>query len=329
MRVYLDAQHNFEANSSTASDALLKVADDNRVHPVREYLGGRSWDGVPRLASLFPTYFCTDDNQYTRYVGTMMLVAAVARIFEPGIKYDFVVILEGEQGTKKSTAIAVLAVHHSWYAELTGDLANKDSVDLLQGNWLVEVAELHSMTKSNIDITKAFLSRQHDKVRLAYAKRTEEFPRQCIFIGTTNQKKYLRDTTGNRRFLPIKTGKINIDLLEADRDQLWAEAVHIYKSGQFKLYITDPVIQAMAEASRTGCELQYAWQEKVEKWLSEKGVKKISTAELFTDCLGIPESGKSDSDCKQLASVMSSLSWHGTNINVSGKTLKGYEKWGS
>ena len=328
LRSFLAEKHDYEVGANIAADAIMKVAADNPIHPVREYLDGREWDGKPRLARLLPDYFGAADNLYTRTLGRLMLTGAVSRIYEPGTAFHYVVILEGAQGSGKTRGIKILAIKPDWYAELTGDLAGKDAVDLIQGRLIVEVAELYSLTKSSIDITKSFISRESDKVRLPYQKRTESFARQCIFIGTTNQKKYLRDSTGNRRFLPVKVGKTNFEMLEADRDQLWAEATMIYKMGLADLRLS-PEVEKMAEAERSGREMFHAWREKIETWLADKDYDRISTAEIFADCLGFSEEQKTDANCKQLTNIMSSLAWDGPkDINFSGKTLKGYQKWG-
>lgn len=213
--------------------AVSLAANDHAFHPVREYLTKTAWDGVARVDTLFIKYLASTDDTYHREVARMMLTAAVTRIFEPGHKFDFATILEGLQGKRKSTFISVLG--RRWSAELDGDFHDpKQMIELMQGAWILELPELTGFQRSDIRAIKAFISRQKDRARLAYARRAGQFPRQCIFIGSTNDREYLKDDTGGRRFWPIECklqGDIEIDTddLEANIDQIWAEAVTIYR----------------------------------------------------------------------------------------------------
>ncbi len=236
--------------------AVVLAANNNAFHPVREYLEAQTWDGVPRVDSLFTTYVGAPDDAYSRSVSRMMLVAAVTRIFEPGHKFDFAVILEGLQGKRKSTFIQVLG--KKWFAELDGDFHDpKQMVELMQGAWIMEIPELSGFGRADVRSIKAFISRQRDRARLAYARRAGEFPRQCIFIGSTNDREYLKDDTGGRRFWPMLCTFTEIDIegLEANVDQIWAEAITIYREmraaqpfGTLPLYLTDP--EARSQAAR-------------------------------------------------------------------------------
>ncbi len=236
--------------------AVDLVSRENQFHPVREYLSTCEWDGVPRIEQLFVDYLGADQHSYTRDVARLFMVAAVTRIFEPGHKFDFAVILEGIQGKKKSTFIQVLA--RKWFAELDGDFHDsKQMVELMLGSWILEIPELSGFGRSDVRTIKAFISRQTDKVRLSYERRAELYARQCVFIGSTNDRKYLRDDTGGRRFWPMVCHivSINTEKLEREIDQLWAEAVEVYRAmrkkqpvGTLPLYLTNPVSLAYAEA---------------------------------------------------------------------------------
>lgn len=236
--------------------ATVLAAWDNSFHPVREYLSGLKWDGTCRVETLFIDYLGVEDNAYTRSVARLMLVAGVARVFEPGCKWDYAVILEGAQGKGKSTFIRYLGRH--WFSELEGDFHNgKELVEKMQGSWLLEMPELSGFNRADVRSIKAFISRQVDKVRLAYEARATEFPRQCILIGSTNDREYLKDDTGGRRFLPIECSVDSIDnrRLKKNVDQLWAEAYALYVAmraeepdGELPLYLTDDV--AASEAAR-------------------------------------------------------------------------------
>ncbi|NSZ73896.1 hypothetical protein G6L74_09100 [Agrobacterium tumefaciens] len=213
--------------------AIDMAAHKRTFHPVKEVITSVEWDGVPRAETMFVEYLGCEDNTYNRQAALLTLVGAVARIFQPGHKFDFVPILEGVQGKGKSTFIEVLGLQ--WYGELTGDVGDpKQMIEVMQGKWILELGELSAMQRSEVNDLKAFVSRTHDKARLAWEKRAKEFGRQCIFIGSTNDREYLRDQTGGRRFWPIVCnlpGDRQIDNLKfrANVMQIWAEAVSIYQ----------------------------------------------------------------------------------------------------
>jgi predicted P-loop ATPase len=202
------------------------VAQTNAFHPVREYLDSLKWDGVPRLDGWLTTYAGAEDNEYTRAVGSIALIAAVRRIRAPGCKFDEMLIFEQPtQGTDKSTAIRIMAVRDEWYADdlpLSAD--SRRVIEYLRGKWIVEIPELVGMRNTGSDHLKSQLSHQSDRARLAWARLPVEAQRQNIFIGTINKIKYLRDTTGNRRYWPVRVVRFDLDALRRDRDQLWAEA---------------------------------------------------------------------------------------------------------
>lgn len=239
--------------------AINMAAFDHRFHPVRTYLDGIKWDGTSRIDTLFVRYFAAPDTAYTRSVARNMMIAGVSRIFEPGHKFDYAVILEGMQGKRKTTFIETLA--KSWFGELASEFDNTNKmIESMQNGWIIEIPELSGFSKHDVQQIKAFMSRRSDRTRLAYAKRAQGYPRQCIFIGSTNDAKYLRDDTGGRRFWPVECllpedQSIDTDGLKAEVDQLWAEATHLYREmrkaqpkGMLPLYLSDG--DAAAEAER-------------------------------------------------------------------------------
>lgn len=266
MRSLIEAPRTQGGYGIKVSDRDLKAANtiaanDHPFHPVREYLDGLAWDGKKRVERLFIDFLGSEPNAYTMDVARLMMIGAVTRVFEPGHKFDFAVILEGLQGKRKSTFIQVLG--RRWFAELDGDFHDpKMMIELMQGAWILELPELTGFQRSDVQAIKAFISRQKDRARLAYARRAGEFPRQCIFIGSTNDNNYLRDDTGGRRFWPMRchVAEINTDALEKIVDQLWAEAVAMYRAmraeqpaGMLPLYLRDEesrVIAARLQESR-------------------------------------------------------------------------------
>lgn len=216
-------------------DGLNVVAESNRFHPVRDYLDGCEWDEVPRLDRLLVDYLGAEDTPYTRAVTRKALVAAVARIYRPGCKFDYMLTLRGRQGLGKSALIAKLG--GTWFSDSFTTMQGKDAYEQALGVWLVEVGELAGMRKAEAETIKLFISKTSDRFRPAYGRRIQEFHRQCIFIGTTNESQFLRDTTGNRRFWVVDTPNAPArnmwDELTPDVVRLiWGEAVALYHKGE-------------------------------------------------------------------------------------------------
>ena len=188
---------------------------------------------MPRIDTWLINYGGANDTEYVRAVGALVLIAAVRRVRKPGCKFDEMLVLENpEQGTNKSSALQVLAVNPEWFTDnLPLGLAARETIEALSGHWIVEVSELQGMRKSDIEKVKAFLSRDTDRARTAYARTVTEARRQCIIIGTTNSDKYLRDLTGNRRIWPVRVERFDVETLKRDRDRLWAEAAAREASG--------------------------------------------------------------------------------------------------
>ena len=240
VRLFLEKHYGL-TTAYKIEDAKNLVFDRNKYHPVRDYLKSLKWDGKKRVETLFIDYLGAEDSIYTREVARIHLVAAVARIFVPGIKYDNMPTLTGPQGMGKSTFIDKLS--KGWFSDNLATMKGKEAAELIQGVWHIEIGELNATRKSDIDLVKAFLSRQYDIYRVAYAKNTSRFPRQCVFWGTTNDSQFLRDPTGDRRTYPIDCyvnepkKDIWIDLTDDEVDQIWAESYAKFTSGE-SIYLT-------------------------------------------------------------------------------------------
>ncbi|KEI96571.1 hypothetical protein N496_15410 [Clostridium botulinum A2B3 87] len=233
LREFIEKYYSISSTAKCA-DALALVFEKHSFHPIKEYLNSLKWDGKERINTLLIDYLGAEDSNYVKTVTRKTLVGAVARIFIPGIKFDTMLVLSGPQGIGKSTIIKKLG--KDWYSDSLTTVSGKEAYEQLQGFWLIEMGEMTATKKADIEATKHFLSKQEDIYRVAYGRRTSRFPRQCIFIGTTNDKEFLRDKTGSRRFWPVDVGiqKHNkyvwSDLTDYEINQIWAEAVGLWKN---------------------------------------------------------------------------------------------------
>lgn len=247
----------YKINSPTkCADALNLSYERHRFHPIKEYLEVLTWDGQERVSGIFVDYLGAEDTAYVRTVAKKILVAAVARVMSPGCKFDNMPVLSGPQGIGKSTLIKKLG--QSWYSDSLTTVSGKEAFEQLQGVWMLEMGEMVATKKADIEATKHFLSKTEDIYRVAYGRRTSRFPRQCVFIGTTNDVEFLRDKTGNRRFWPIDVGvvadhKSVFSLKREDIDQIWAEAYLLYQGGE-SLYLAGDELQAAEEQQKKHAE---------------------------------------------------------------------------
>jgi len=233
LRGYIENTYGIRHKERLA-DALLTVSRKNAFHPVREYLNSLDWDGVPRMETVFIDYLGVEDNAHVRKLTKKALVAAVKRIFEPGAKFDEMITLVGPQGIGKSRLIYRLS--KGWFTDSLDSLSGKEAYESIQGVWLVELAELSAIRRAaDVEMVKKFLSKQYDRYRPPYGRVVEEYPRQCIFFGSTNTFEFLVDKTGNRRFWPFRCvnppARKWRDLTDDEVDQIWAEAVTYYREG--------------------------------------------------------------------------------------------------
>ncbi len=289
-----------------AGQAVEVVAREHSFHPVRKYLKELTWDGTPRLQTWLSEYLGADQSPYAAAIGSRWMISAVARVFEPGCKADCCLILEGEQGIRKSTALRVLA--QPWFTDEIADFGSKDAALQTRGVWVIEIAELESMSRADVGKIKAFMSRMTDRFRPPYGKRPIESPRQCVFAGSVNHGTYLRDETGGRRFWPVacKAPEINVDALAEVRDQLWAEATQWYFDG--KTWWLDSV-----ELTREAQEEQAAryegdpWDELIATWVEERD--SVSVADILTFCLEKKKDMWSQMDKNRVSRSLRALGW--------------------
>jgi hypothetical protein len=306
----------------TVHQAVDMRAHECAFHPVQRYLSSLRWDGRPRLKTWLSTYLGAEPTPYSEGIGPMVMVAMVARILTAGCKADYMMILEGPQGARKSTACAILG--GDYYSDNLPDVsAGKDVQQHLQGKWLIEVGEMSAMSRAESAALKAFITRQTERFRPSYGRKEVIQPRQCLFVGTTNKEAYLRDETGGRRFWPVKvgvTGPIDTEALARDRGQLFAEAVKLFRGGAkwwpddaFEREHIKPQQEARFEAD--------AWEEMISAYLLNRS--KVTVGEVARDGLHIETPRIGTADQRRIAAALERLGWRRLE-----KDWKGNRPWG-
>ena len=306
-QAWLSRRYGLMLLPNVVSDAITVVAHNHVSHPVREYLDALRWDNVPRVGLWLTTYLGVDPTPYSHLVGRMFLTSSVARIYRPGEKVDTMLILEGPQGTNKSSAIA--ALFSPWFSDTPLDLQTKDRFMALRGVWGYEIAELDSFSRSDASRVKAFVSSQQDKFRPPYGKLDVSVPRRCVFIGTVNPDgTYLVDTTGNRRFWPIKTGRIDLDALHRDRHQLWAEARLCFQHNQ-RWWPEGPEVDLFHGEQETR-QARDEWSNIVNDYLTRQlpGAQ-VTLGSVLQDALKIEPGFWTDRDQKRAARAIRDAGW--------------------
>lgn len=281
------------------------VAHRRSFHPIREALEKSTWDQTPRVDSWLSTYLGVEDSEYARTVGRWWLISAVARVMKPGCKVDTMLILEGQQGLRKSQALRTLA-GDDYFMDSIHDIGGPEGAKLLLGKWVIELAELDAFRRAESSTIKRFLSQQSDTYRPSYGRTARTFPRQCVFAGTTNVDEYLHDETGARRFWPVRCGVINLDRLKADRDQIWAEGLVLYLAGQHWWPAT-PEEEALCRAEQKERQAEDAWDEVIREYVADKDA--VSTKEVLACALNFERSQMSNLAMRRVGGVLRALGW--------------------
>jgi putative DNA primase/helicase len=308
--------------TTISREAVVAVAHRHRFHPVRDYLEALRWDQEDRIPTFFEKYCGVrvveagqPDQEHTvpreviKKFALNFFIAAVARIFKPGCKADLMLVLECEQWTKKSSLVELLAGWPQFYVDLGTSPADKDFYQIIQGRWLVEISELASFAKADTSHIKRAVSSHTDTFRPSYARYVQQFPRECLFMGTANDADWSRDPTGGRRFMPIWVHRIDFDGVRAIRDQLWAEAVYRFKDGE-EWWHLPPLASLEQEARYT----EDPWTEPIGRWLSSTDsvvgpVSMATAAEIMDKALHI-ETKKQDRIAQRMVGeIMRRLGW--------------------
>ena len=302
-------------SKDTIHQAINSRARERSFHPVRDYLANLQWDERERIKTWLARYLGAAATPYNEAVGRMFLIAMVARVHEPGCKADYMMILEGDQGLLKSTACGALA--SKWFSDsLPEIMGGKDVAQHLRGKWLIEVGELSALSRAETTILKAFLTRTTERYRPSYGRKEVVEPRQCVFIGTTNDTIYLKDETGGRRFWPVKVDRVDIDGLLRDRDQLFAEAVHLYQQGmgwwpdaEFEREHIKPEQDARYEID--------TWEETIVGYL--RGRRSVLIGHIARDALDFETRAVGTADQRRIAKILTRLGWRRRATPIEGK----------
>lgn len=366
LQVYLTKTYGFEPKKPTIMDAVLHAAHEAPYHPVREYLEALRWDGVSRLPRLLAEYWgvasthsaaslrredpwaAARQERYFQLAGTKWLVGAVARIFRPGCKLDTMLVLEGGQGDFKSSSIRHL-FGEDWFADSKLKIGDKDALANMQGKWAYEMAEMDAHRKADDTEFKQFVTSQVDRVRWHYGKRAEDVPRQSIFVGTTNMHQYGKDETGMRRIWPVEVGVVDLRRISADRDQLWAEAVALFRSGV--TWWVDKQTVALEASDVNGLappgageptewsewaifdeqgesrQNVDAWETPICEWIeANNGLAYFTTADIMGSALELDRSRWTPPEQKRVAAILRRLGYRSKKVGAKYRRVNGWVK---
>lgn len=291
--------------------AFKIVARNKAYHPIKDLIEDGEWDGVKRIDRFLKDILkCDGDDIYLREVSRMIFYGGISRIYEPGIKFDYMPVLSGKQGIGKSTIISWLALNHSYYKEVT-TIKDKEGIECIQGGWICEFSELMAFRgNNNNESLKAFITRQIDRCRMSYDHYVSEFPRTCIFIGTTNEVDYLNDETGNRRFLPLNMTLDVGELYKNEEDikeyisQCWKEALELYRKGEIYLTIPKEHLKLVADYQNSAMVEDVKLQA-VESYLDEKEIGyRLCTYEIAIEVFGKLRKDVNKADSKIIMKYM-------------------------
>ena len=310
LRTLILREFGFDPTAQHVHDSVRALALENTRNTMAEHFNSLEWDGERRLDGFLVDYCGAEDTPLNRSIGPKVFMAAVRRVRHPGTKFDTVMVLQGPQGGGKSSLLTIMAGPENFSDQSILSVEPRAQMELVEGVLIFEIAELEGLTKTEATKVKAFLSRTEDRGRVAYGRNREEQPRTCIFVGTTNESHYLKDTTGNRRFWPVKVGQIDLQSIERDRDQLWAEAAAREADGEH-ITLEPSLYAAAAEVQEEVLEVD-PWEDVLRHVPGDLfGAEyRIATNTIFGH-LGLTAPHQKGQDAKRVAAVMRRLGWFG------------------
>ena len=330
------------SNKKNIEDAVHIVADRNKYHPIKDYLNRLQYKGDGYIRRLFVEYMGCADTEYTYECVKLLLIAMIQRVFHPGCKYDYVLILVGNQGTYKSSMFRVLSRDDAWFTDSVDSFGDRKKLgELLQGKWLVELGEMSAFKKSEIESIKAAITTQVDSYREAYGHFRADFNRTAVFVGTTNNRTFLKDATGNRRFLvlPIDETKRTKDLFKSktrneDFDGALAEALHIYqeqtKDGSLIPLVLPASVIGEAQERQNNANYFEEWTGIIEPWLEDQiknGISSYTSAlDIWRNCFNRDDASFSKNEAYRINQILDSLEcWHRvTSVRIIRKSREGH-----
>lgn len=312
-------------------DIVLLVADEQPFDSATEWLSRLKWDGTPRIKTFLTDYFNAEQNEYTESVSLYLWTALAGRVMRPGIKADMIPILVGEQGCGKSTGVAALSPSSDYFCEISFAEKDDDLARKMRGRLVAEIGELRGLHTKELETIKAFITRTHENWIPKYREFATQFPRRLVFVGTTNQDEFLSDDTGNRRFLPVRVSNVDVAGINANRDQLWAEARQMFlDSGiQFR------AAEHLAEREHEQYMIKDVWLEAINKWLNEPDIatgekpidkKYLTTGEVLRWAIGLDVKNISRREELRASKTLQSLGYVKTVAKGEGKSFKAFMK---
>lgn len=299
-------------------DQLWHVAWEASYDPLQDYLDSLKWDGVGRVSNFFKSYYgaTASSEDYLTKISSQFLISCVARALDPGCKMETVVVLQGAQGVGKSKSLKALA--GNFFSDETISVHDKDSKALASRFWIIELAEIVSLRRTEAEAMKSFISRAEDTFRAPYARANSTQPRRCVFVGTTNEDEYLKDVTGNRRFWPVKVGEVNVEAISRDREQLWAEAVVRYQRGEKYFFSKEEA--GLAEVETQNVMELPARTEAILTWWSSlsKRPEAITGTTIALDCLNLLKSQIDRRVLTEIGIAMKALGFGKVQKQISG-----------
>mgnify|MGYP003507803933 FL=1 len=323
MREAIERRYGISPGADALAQALLAVAWERRYHPVRDYLNGAVWDGVPRLDTVAARILAAEPSPINTTMVRAWFVSAVARAMEPGCKCDTSLVLVGAQGARKSTFFSVLA--GEWFSDTAVDIENKDAMLQINGAWIYELGEIEHVTgRAHAGRIKAFISSAKDTFRAPFHRTLSAFPRSNVIVGSTNEDQFLNDPTGSRRFHCVRVGaRVDIEALKAERDQLWAEAVAAYQDRE-AWWLTAEAEGALRDASDE-FRVVDPWEASIVRWIEDRNpvdiLRPVTTQRILVDVLGLRLPDVGQREAMRVAAIMKRIGWANRVARIEGGKL--------
>jgi len=302
-------KYKLKTSTERVRELMILIARQHPYHPIRDYLTGLTWDGKPRIDRMLVDYAGAEDVPLNRALARRWLLGCIARVMRPGCQMDTTLILVGKQGAGKSSFFRAMVPNPRWFSDTAMDLTSKDAYQQLYGVWIYEVAELSALRVRDAETIKAFLTARVDRYRPAYARNMIRIERQVVFVGTTNEAEFLDDPTGARRFWPVEVGTIDLAALEADRDQLWAEAVELYQAEgeSARWHLTEEEVQMMADRHAQHGRTD-SWKDLLSDYMMRYAkADGVPMDTILKECLELEARDQHRGNAMRVASLLTSL----------------------